>query len=198
MTKANARCRGVAGRPRARGAAAGAAGFSLIETVLSVVLVGGLFVAALNTAGAAAAARRAAANRAEGMLLAQDMMAEIVQQAYEEPSGSISLLGIDLTNLLGLDSGELFANGSRANFDDVDDYDGWNGTPQTKSGTAIAWAAKYKVSVQVGPVQLNNPRTASSLETGIKRVVVIVKRSDREVARLTAYRSKSWGGRVEN
>jgi type II secretory pathway pseudopilin PulG len=173
-------------------------GFSLIETVLSVLLVGGLFVAAINTAGAAAAARRNTTNRAEGLLLAQDMLAEIVQQAYEEPSGSVVVLGIDVTSLLGLDSGELGANSSRAAFDDVDDYNGWSGTPQTKQGTAIAWASAYTVSVEVVPVELNKPRKTSTLETGVKRVIVTVKRGGREVARLTAYRSKNWGGRVDN
>jgi hypothetical protein len=42
----------------------------MIETVLSIVLVGGLFIAALSTAGASAAARRSQTNRNEGLLLA--------------------------------------------------------------------------------------------------------------------------------
>jgi type II secretory pathway pseudopilin PulG len=169
----------------------------MVETVLSIVLVGGLFVAAIDTAGAAAAARRSTTNRAEGLLLAQDMLAEIVQQSYEEP-GTTTVLGINVTNLLGVDSGEQGANRSRAAYDDVDDYNGWSGAPQTKQGAAIAWASAYTVSVGVVSVELDKPRNASVLETGVKRVIVTVSRGGREVAHLTAYRSKNWGGRVEN
>ena len=172
--------------------------FSMIETVLSIVLVGGLFIAALTTAGSTAAARRFQTNRNEGLLLAQDLMAEILQQAYEEPSGSVSILGIDLTNLLGLDSGELLSNGNRSNYDDVDDYNGWSGAPQTKQGTPIAWASAYSISVTVVPVQLSKPKLTSTIETGLKRIIVVVTRNNKEVARLSAYRSKNWGGRVDN
>jgi type II secretory pathway pseudopilin PulG len=172
--------------------------FSMIETVMSVVMVGGVFLAALNTAGAAAASRREQVFRAEGLLVAQDLMAEILQQAYDEPGGSVVLLGIDLTNLLGLDAGELLGNGNRTNYDDVDDYNGWSGAPQTKAGVAIAWASRYSVSVSVKPVQLDKVWKTSLLETGVKRVVVTVSRGGKAVAKLTAYRSRSWGGRVEN
>jgi type II secretory pathway pseudopilin PulG len=171
--------------------------FSMIETVLSIILVGGLFIASLSTAGAAAAARRTQTNRNEGLLLAQDMMAEVLQQGYEEPN-TVTVLGINVTSLLGLDAGELLGGSSRANYDDVDDYNGWSGAPQTKQGTSIAWAGAYAISVEVVPVELDKPRKSTTLETGVKRVTVVVKRGSKEVARLVAYRSKNWGGRVDN
>jgi hypothetical protein len=170
----------------------------MVETVLSVMLVGGLFLAALNTAGAAAATRRDAVSRAEGMLLAQDLMAEIVQQHYEEPSAGVTLLGISLTGLLGIDVGESAGDSTRNAFDDVDDYDAWSAAPQTKQGAPIAWAGRYRVAVRVVAVELDQLERTSGVETGVKRIIVTVTRGGRVVAELTAYRSKSWGGRVDN
>jgi hypothetical protein len=162
--------------------------FSMIETVLSVVLVGGLFIAALNTAGAAAASRREALFRAQGLLLAQDLMAEILPMPYQEPGAT--LLGIDLGESIG-------DGGTRDGFDDVDDYRGWTGTPQDKQGNSAAWGSRYTVAVDVVWVEADKPDRTSLIESGVKRVLVTVTRGGRAVATLTAYRSKSWGGRVD-
>ena len=45
---------------------------------------------------------------------------------------------------------------------------------------------------------LNVTPACALMHTGVKRVTVIVKRGNKEAARLIAYRSKNGGGRVDN
>lgn len=79
------------------------------------------------------------------LILAQDLMEEILSKNFEETSGSF-----------GRETGESTAN--RANYDDVDDYDGWgpgnspeyiDGTQMNGSGsTPDYWYLRRNVIVQ--------------------------------------------------
>lgn len=158
-------------------------GFSMAETVICVMIVGGLFIAALNTAGAAAAGRRQMLNSANGMLLAQDMMGEILQWPYKDS---------DAMGVLGPEDGEAI-DGTRQRFDDIDDYNGWDSPPQDPSGAPITWAAPYRIVVSVNPVNAANLAQIETTDTGIKRVRVEVFRGGIVVATLTAYRTQSCG-----
>ena len=53
---------------------------TLAEIVLSILLVGGLLVAALNTVGSTVMTRQITSKRSRGHLLAQDLMSEILQK----------------------------------------------------------------------------------------------------------------------
>ena len=155
--------------------------FSMAETVISVVIVAGLFVAALNTAGSAAAARRSMTERADGILLAEEMMTEILQLPYKEPG----------TTVLGLEAGES-SSSTRAWFDDIDDYDGWDRPPQDKAGSPVAWAGRYQVRVGVRFAAPANLNETQSSDGGVKRIRVEVTRGGHPVAILTAYRTQTW------
>ena len=101
--------------------------FTLIEAAVSVFIVGVMIVAALSTVGATRLGEYKVAESCRGWLLAQALMAEILQQPYEEPDDPV---------VFGLESGESI--GDRLTFDDVDDYDGWTETPpQYKDGTTV-------------------------------------------------------------
>lgn len=154
------------------------AGVSLLETVIALLILGGAFVAALNTIGGARASQAVVADQRLGLVLAQDMLAEVLSHPYAEPGTSV--LGIDLNEVAS----------DRSTFDDIDDYHGWSASPpEAVDGQAIAGADRYTRSVEVVRVQLSNPLSPSLSDQGMKRVVVTVRNGEKQVAQLTAYRS---------
>jgi hypothetical protein len=142
-----------------------------------------LLVAALQTVAAARSGEYKLAERNRALLLAQDLMAEILQQAYADPAYGPGSFG------LGADE----VTGNRSLFDDVDDYDGWQASPpQNKDGSVIPWATGYKQAVSVMWVVSGSLSTRSLAETGIKRIEVTVERAGRPVVVLDAYRTTCW------
>lgn len=155
--------------------------FSLAETVMSVVIVGGLVVASLHTVGSATLAQRQMGNSGRGQLLAHDLMTEILQQDYEEP--------ID-TPVLGRESGE--SGGSRPDYDDVDDYDNWSASPpQYKDGTDMPDLDGWSRSVVVNWVSPSDAKTVVGTETGLKRIEITVKCKGETTAIMSALRAGS-------
>lgn len=166
----------------------GCRSFSLVEVVVSVLVMGVMFVAALNTVGAARSGEYRLAEREQALLLAQALVAEIMQQAYADPTAGYGSWGIGSDELTG----------NRSLFEDVDDYDDWQASPpQNKDGTAIAWASDFGRAVDVAWVTPGNLSQTSSSETGIKRIVVTVTRGGRTLVSLTAYRTEAWRDPLE-
>ena len=160
--------------------------FSLVEAVVSTVIVACLFVAAMSTVAASKKAELSVSSRLCGQQLALDLMNEILQQAYADP---LYPLGF------GLDPNE--STTSRALWDDVDDYNGWTESPpQTKNGVPMAGLQGWSRSVVVewaDPVTLNATTTAN---TGIKRITVTVKRGDMTAASIVALRTIAWADTI--
>lgn len=156
--------------------------FTLVEAVISIVLVGIMLVAAINTLGATAVSKRSIEQQMLGNALGQDLMAEILNEAYEEPD--------DAPNF-GRESGE--GGGSRVNWDDVDDYAGWSKSPpKAKDDTPLsgfdAWTRSVEV-VWVKPTDLNQ---VVGTKTGVKRISVTVSRNDGPATELVAIRTQAW------
>lgn len=153
--------------------------FSLAETVMSIALVGGLLVVALNTVGNTALGRQKMSDRGRGQLLAQDLMAEILSQDFEEP--------IDTPDF-GRESSE--SGGSRPDYDDVDDYDAWDSSPpEYRDGTEIANLDGWRREVVVTWVDPDDLTTISVSPTNVKRITVEIKRDEVPMAGLVAIRS---------
>ena len=156
-------------------------GFSLIEVVISMVVVSILFVAAMGTVATAKQHQHSSNDARRGLLLAQGLMAEIMQQAY----------GDDLLPA-GLGPEALEMTGNRSRFDDVDDYHNWSASPpQRKDGNQIPNLAGWKRSVTVtwaNPGQLD---LAYSSESSIKLITVTVTHNDLPVAQLKALRTQA-------
>lgn len=157
--------------------------FTLVEAVISMLVVSLLLVASLNTVGASTTTRFKASQRATGLQLARDLIGEIMQHPYEDPTDPGGL---------GRESGE--SGGDRTDLDDVDDYDGWSGQPpQYRDGTTIPGVpGNFKRDVNVTYVEPGSPKTAAGSDKGLKRIVVTVKADDRVVVSLTAFRSSAW------
>lgn len=154
--------------------------FSLAETVVSVALVGGLLVVALNTVGDTTLGRQKMGDRGRGQLLARDLMTEILRQVYEDPDDSPTF---------GPETSE--STGSRAGFDDVDDYSGWSASPpQKKDGTQIPDRTEWQRSVAVEYVDANGLTTVVGSDEGVKRITVTVTRNDVVVSSLVGVRTR--------
>jgi prepilin-type N-terminal cleavage/methylation domain-containing protein len=158
-------------------------GFTLIEAVMSMLVVGIMMVAAMNTIGASRMTQSRVAERAVGPMLAEDLMSEILSQGYKEP---------DETTVFGRESSE--SGGNRSDWDDVDDYDGWSKSPpQNKDGTVIPDLDGWKRSVTVQWVK-SDSLTEVGVNTGIKRIDVTVTHKDRVVSELSMVRTEAWPG----
>jgi len=151
----------------------------MVEAALSVVLVGGLVVVALDTVGASTVAQNTLAERGRGQLLASALMSEILQQSYADPNQS---------PLFGLETLEIAS--TRIGFDDVDDYDGWSALPpQNKDGTVIPGLTQWRHSVEVVCIDPANLSVTRLTETGVKRITVTVTHDDAVMATLVATRT---------
>ena len=148
---------------------------------MSIVLVGVMLVAALNAAGASKLALTKLSDRGKGMLLAQEIMTEILALQYEDPalgSGSFGRTGVKN------------APGDRSLYDDVDDFDDWTASPpEDKDGTAKPDLAHWSRSVLVAWAAVADVRITSVSDTRIKRITVTVSKKGVTVATLVAFRT---------
>ena len=99
-------------------------GFTLIEAMTAVVLTSIACSAMLYSVSQAIQASNASLGTSRANLLAQDLMNEISARRWADPS---------YPSHWGPESGETRTK-TRAAFNDLDDYDGWNGPPQTRYG----------------------------------------------------------------
>ena len=153
--------------------------FSLVEVTISVVIVGVMTVAALNTVGAAKLGNQKTTSRKSGTLLAQQLMAEILTQGYAEPVGA-PVFGLEPPESASL----------RTDYDDVDDYDTWSASPpQYKDGTVIPNLDGWARQVSVAWVNATDLSLTSGSETNVKRITVNVTYNGAQVASLTAVRT---------
>ncbi len=142
-----------------------AQGFSLIELVVTIVLVG------LLASGALMLIDQTTRSSADPMItqqavgIAQSYMEEIMGQAYSDPGGP--------------------AEAGRATYDDVDDYNGLNdnGGAVDRTGAAIPGLGAYNVSVAVTAETLNG--------VAAKRIDITVSHDNLPALSipLTAYRT---------
>ena len=147
-------------------------GLSLPEVMISALLVGVVLVASMKTVGAVFRTRRVNAQLGDGKLLAEQLMSEILQARYEDPEETAVPLG-DPSDPLGIESGE--TNTTRADFDDVDDYGGWNRNgPTAKDGTALAGYELFQRTVTIQRVVPDTLQPDPNTETGLKRIEVSV------------------------
>jgi hypothetical protein len=157
-------------------------GFGFVETVFSILLVGGVMVAALNTVGASITGRKIAVGWGRGQLLAESLMTEILAQPYTDE---------DKLGTLGLETGETDVH--RKRYDDVDDYRNFvDSPPKSRDGTSIPgltdWSRTVSVVRAADTTSLN---TLSAAESGLKRIKITVKCGGTTVATLVAFKTST-------
>ncbi len=157
-------------------------GLSLIEVVVSSLLVGTVVVGSLEMLGASVRTQTSANDRIDGPRLAEMLIAEIMTMPYDEPDGA---------GPKGLDSGE--SGGDRADFDDVDDYQGWSeSTIQAKNGTPLPNTVGWTRTADVWWVDRANGNVWIIHDTGLKRFTVTVTSPDGVVTECRGMRGR-WG-----
>lgn len=156
-------------------------GITLVETVLSLLILAGAFVAAMNTITSARGSQVILAERRFGQVLAEDLMDEILAREHYKEGSSF---GPEADEVDGV---------SRAGFDDLDDYHGWSASPPVdEAGNAIPGADRYTRKAQVRYVKLWNPNQVTLSDEGMALIVVTVKHGDKQVAELHTFRSDIW------
>ena len=164
---------------------AAAHGFSLVEAVASIAIVGVAIVAALHTVGGAARALDVGLTQQLGPALAHDLMAEILPLAYEDP---------DATPEFGTEPGEHDDAGTRIHYDDLDDYDGWRESPpRRRDGTVLTDAGGWTREVSVQWVPASDLSAVSVTDSGLKRIAVTVTDPRGKKTVVTALRSNVGG-----
>ncbi len=155
-------------------------GLSLVEVVVSSLLVGTVVVGSLEMLGASVRSQTAANDLIDGPRLADMLLAEIMSMPYEDPE--------DGGSSLGNDSGE--SSGDRADFDDVDDYEGWSSAQiETRNGNAISEYPGWTRSSSVSWAERLNG-SWWFMETGLKHIIVTVTAPDGAVTKRHGWRSR--------
>ena len=163
----------------ARGAGR-ARGITLIETIVSVLIVAGLFVAAISTLGAARSAESRTAERLHAQALAEDLLSEVLARPYHHPA-SPALAAADASD-----------DSDRLGYQSVNDYHRWRSAPPTMpDGTAMAGYEGFSRDVEVAWVDPATLEAATS-DTGVKRITVRVHRGDLLLAERVALRTAAW------
>ena len=157
--------------------------FTLVEAVGSVLIVAVMFVAVMSTVGAARMSQYKMSGRSRGTALAQDLLAEILQVAYEDADSPGGPIGTEVSEGIS----------TRADFDDVDDYDGWYASPpQQRDGTVIPDLPDWSRQVVVAWINTSDTTIGVGAETGAKRITVTVKHNAMPMASLVAIRTSAF------
>ena len=128
---------------------------------MSTLLIGVVLIGAMNLAGYATRGQIDNKERAQAKLLADALLAEILELPYQEPTA---------TPVFGAESGEV-----RATYDDVDDYKVFaDSPPVNKQGVALAGGTGLTRSASVTYAEPDNFLATSSTDKGIKRIAVSV------------------------
>ena len=140
-----------------------------IEAVMAAAVLGIGLAAGLTAYGAFAQGVAADREAAIATDLAAQLAAEIRTKAFEDPSAPI----------WGPESGE--NDGTRLQFDDVDDYDGWSASPQKlRDGTVMTEFAGFAQQVSV----------TNDLVRGWKAITVTISKGGKKRAELIMARAR--------
>ena len=158
-------------------------GLSLLEVTVSTLLVGLITVGAMRSLGTSVRASNSTAQTTQAVLMAEELMVEILAQDYSDPDDT-AVFGVESTENRSL----------RADWDDVDDYHKWSASPPVDTdGTAFAsksWTRTVTVA-HVDPDDLLTPLAIDD-DRGIKRVTVQVLRDNVVVAELHGLQTEAW------
>ena len=155
-------------------------GITLIETIISVLIVAGLFVAAVSTLGAARSAESRTAERLHAQALAEDLISEILAQPYDHPTAP------------ALAVADASGDTDRLGYQSLNDYHRWfSSPPRTPDGTPLTGYDDFSREVEITWADPTTLASATS-DTGVKRITVRVRRGDLLLAERVALRTAAW------
>jgi hypothetical protein len=140
-------------------------GLTVVEVAIGAVLVGTLLVSSLRLLGGSLRMYATTSDLLDGPMLAEQLLAEIMSQPYEDPE--------DGSATFGLESGE--SSGNRNKWDDVDDYNGHlSGPPRTKNGVDLDAYTGWNRAVAVAWIDADDGAVNPLTDSGQKRITVTV------------------------
>ncbi|MGI9470461.1 MAG: type IV pilus modification PilV family protein [Rubripirellula sp.] len=154
------------------------AGLSLIEVVISIVLVASVLLVSLAASANLMRNSHERRDTNQGQQLATQFLDEVTAMAFRDLSEPT----------FGLESGELLSD--RTTFDDVDDYANYQQSPPThRDGTAISSYEGWTISVGVVAADIDNDGISTSAATNdspLRRVTVFCQSPDGVTTTATA------------
>lgn len=158
-----------------------AVGFTLVESVFAMVILSTMYIAVLGTIGGTKRSRYQLHESIRGQMLAETMLAEIIQRDYKDANEFFPSIGLEFDELSLTD---------RRGYDDVDDYHGHSKSPpELEDGSPRTGLPNWRRAVTVEWVDGTTPTAPMGYDTGLKRVTVSVYQGDRLVARRYMLRS---------
>ena len=155
-------------------------GFSLVEVLISTLLVGVLLVSALRAVGAVLRHRDSLTDRSRALMLANGLLSEILEKPYADST---------YTDSFGCEIDEVASD--RQTFDDVDDYANWSKSPpENRVGGAVPNSDGFQRAVTVFYVDPSDIAEQVETDLGIKRIRVVVQRNGMELAVVEALRTQ--------
>ncbi len=130
--------------------------FSLVEAAISIIIVATMFAAGMAAAGSAARDRLIQSEIRQGQSLAAQLLAEITQQRYADPSQNTiaPFPGVSTTD--------------RSNWTHIDDYAGFKESPPTdRSGRPVPGAASWAWKADIAYQTFSNLSGASASSGGV-------------------------------
>jgi hypothetical protein len=161
-------------------------GVTLVETVIATLIVALLGGAVMSAARAVLSVDDEAQRSWQAGELGLALLEEIASLPFDDPQTAGAAFGPE--------TGEWNADHTRILFDDVDDYDVWDGFQplQQKDGTPID-LPQYRRAVSVDYVDPNDFRITPVGPTDYKKITVTVLENDVVVGRFVTVRVQ--GGR---
>ena len=147
-------------------------GFTIVETVLSMLLVGLLLVPAVQAIGAAAKARGLRSTQRQGAELATQLLTEIMQLYYTLPAGTTD-------------------GSTRQTWVVVSDFNGYSENPAaSRSGVALTGYTGWRRGVVVDFVDPANPSgPVVFTDMGMRKITVVVTSPSGIITTLQGLRS---------
>ena len=148
-------------------------GGTLVEVMISALIVGVLIVPTLRMLGSVAASYSRRGNQDLAQKLAEDLLSEIMQARFADSDINSGVLGPETNE----------SNVNRLQFDDVDDYHARiEQPPQRRDGTPLNDYSAFRREVTVTYVDPANPDVVSYSPTMLKRIQVLVTQNGQESA----------------
>ncbi|MFH1731692.1 MAG: type II secretion system protein [Planctomycetota bacterium] len=155
--------------------------FTLVEVILTILIVSVGLVASMRALPILLQVSEASAQGMTAHRLAMDLLSEIALLPYDDPDGNVKF---------GREYDETSV--TRADFDDIDDYDEWKASPpQKKNGQPEPGCTGYTRSVLVRSVRIDNFNDFEGDDnTKPKRITVTVSRPGMTPVVITTVRLK--------
>ena len=177
----------AASHPERRSRRARRSAFTIAETALATLIVGLLVVGSLKSLSASFQTHKFSENRVRALFLAEQLLIELSCLSWFDPDKPAS------AGTIGKDTGDPSTVTRRDQLDDMDDFHNWSEQPKSRSGVTLTGVSTLIRTVTVENISTSDPTVtvAGNVNTGIRRLTVVVTENGNELARLSTLLTNS-------